>query len=68
MHAGEVAVEHQHVVPGDARLLVPVVAVVGDIDRHALGAQSPRDRVGQRPLVLHHQDPHVTLPLRTRTD
>ena len=40
------------------RHLVPGGAVVGDVDRHALAAQPARDRVGEVPLVFHHQHPH----------
>jgi hypothetical protein len=59
-HAGQVAVEHDHVVAGDRGLLVPVHPVVRDVDRHALAAQPPGHRVGQSGLVLHHQHPHAS--------
>ena len=58
VHAGQVAVEHHHVVARHHRHLVPGRAVVGDVDGQALPAQPARDRVGEAALVLDHQYPH----------
>ncbi len=55
----QVAVEHQDVVAGDQGLLEAGVAVVGDVDGHALAPQAARDRVGERHLVLDDQHPHA---------
>ena len=46
VHLGQVAVEHDDVVGVDARLVERGLAVVGDVDGHALAAQArgPRRR------------------------
>jgi hypothetical protein len=61
VHAGQVAVEHHHVVPGDQRQFVPDRTVVGDVDGHALAPQAARDRVGEVVLVFDHEYPHRTV-------
>ena len=63
-HAGQVAVEHDHVVAGQRRLAIALVAVVGDVDGHALAAQATGHRLRQLDFVLHHKDSHAVIRLR----
>ena len=58
VHAGQVPVEHDHVVTGDREMLERVVAVQHDVDRHALAAQPGADGPGQHLEVLDDQHPH----------
>ena len=55
---GQVAVEDDHVVGHDARLVERRRAVPGDVDRHALAAQPARDGTGDPWFVLGDQHPH----------
>ena len=63
VHAGQVPVEHHHVVPGDRQVLERVVAVEDHVDRHALAAQPGADRPGQDLEVFDDQHSHApTMP------
>jgi hypothetical protein len=55
---GKVAVEDHHVVREDPRLHQGRCAVVGDVDGHALAAQSTGDGTGQPALVFGDQNSH----------
>ena len=59
MHAGEVAVQHDHVVGVEVELGSAGESVVGDVDGHALVAQALGDQVRELRLVLDDQDPHA---------
>ena len=65
MDSRQVAVEHHHVVGVELELGRGLQPVVGGIDGHALVAQALDQHVGQRPGVLHHQDPHAGTPAGT---
>jgi hypothetical protein len=56
--AGQVPVQHHHVVPGDGDALERVVPVERDVDRHALPAQPGPDRGGQDLEILDNKHPH----------
>lgn len=58
VQAGQIPVEHDHVVVADERAIEPCRAVVGDIDGHLRPAQAHADRVGQLFIVFDHQDAH----------
>ena len=60
--AGQVAVEHDHVVTADGGLGERVAAVEGDVGGHALAAQHGRDRQGELGMILDHQHPHSSSP------
>ena len=60
--AGEVAVEQHDVIGGQVDLCDRLVAVVGDVDGHALVAQALGDPVGVAGNVLDDQDPHLVAP------
>ena len=55
---GQVAVEHDHVVGVQPRLVQGGGAVVGHVDRHALAAQSAGQGVGDPAFVLGKQHAH----------
>ena len=57
--AGEVAVENDDVVGVEVDLRGGFEAVVGDVDGHALVAQSFGDPVGVAGHVLDDEDPHL---------
>ena len=61
MEAGQVAVEHDHVVVVDERARQASLAVERDIDRHPRVTQAGRDRFGQLLVVLDHKYPHLWL-------
>src|ERR1039458_4081780 len=63
MYAGEVSVEHHHVVAGDGQVRERVGAVQGHVDRDALAAQPGPDRAGQNLEVLDDQHSHVLVIL-----
>ncbi len=56
--AGQVPVQHDHVIPVDGGLGERVAAVEGHVDGHALTAQYGRYRQRQLGVVLDHQHPH----------
>jgi hypothetical protein len=56
---GQVAVEHHDVIGEHAGLHQGRCAVVGDVDGHALAAQSTGDGTGQPALVFGDQDSHL---------
>ena len=56
---GQVAVEDHHVVGEHACLHQRRCAVVGDVDGHALAAQSAGDGAGQPALVFGDKDSHL---------
>ena len=58
VHAGQVAVEHQHVVVGERQVRERVVSVEGDVHGHALPAQAGGDRFRQLDVILDQQYPH----------
>ena len=53
VHAGQVTVEHEHVVVGEREVGERVVAVERYVDGHALAAQPGGDRVGQLGVILN---------------
>ncbi len=57
----QIAIEHDHVVGDDVRAEQRVLAVVGDVDGHALAAQNGRDRRCQSRMILDHEHPHEPL-------
>gem|GEM_PF-408439 len=59
MGAGEVTVEHNDVVACDRQPGAGVVAVEGDVDRHAFTTQADRHRVGENFVVFGYQDSHT---------
>ena len=56
--AGQVAVEHDHVVVVDERARQAGLAVERDIDRHPRVTQPGRDRLGQLLIVFDHKHAH----------
>jgi len=58
VHAGQVAVQHHHVIAVDRQALQGRIAVQGYVDGHPLPAQPGRHRPGQHLVVLGHQNPH----------
>ena len=56
--AGQVAVEHHHVVGVQARLVEGADAVVRHVHRHALTPQPASHRVGDLSFVLGHEHSH----------
>ena len=64
VHAGQVPVKHDHVVPGDGQVLERVVAVQGDVDRHPLPAQPGPDRPGEHLEILRDQHSHASKDAR----
>ena len=64
-YAGQVPVQHHHVVAGDRQVVQGRGAVQGHVDGHPLPAQPGRDRRGQDLVVLGHQNPH-RLPAASR--
>jgi hypothetical protein len=54
VHAGQVAVEHDHVVVVDAEALQRGVAVERDVHGVGVVAQPLGDRLGEHPLVFDH--------------
>ena len=60
--AGQVAVEHDHVVAVQVQLGQGVGAVVADVDGHPLVPQAAGDGGGQHGLVLDDQHPHAAPP------
>ena len=63
VHPGQVAVQHDDVIRGERGDLHGRLAVVGDVDRHALVPQALRDPVGQHLLIFHHQHSHGSIVL-----
>ena len=61
VYAGQVAVEHEHVVVGEREVRERVVAVERDVDGHALAAQARSDRLGQLDVILDQQYSHRPL-------
>jgi hypothetical protein len=59
--AGQVTVEHQHVVVVDADPFHRGVTVIGDVDRHRLRAQPLGDHVGKEAFVFDHEYPHAAI-------
>jgi hypothetical protein len=57
-HAGQVPVQHHHVIERAGGVLQRVGAVEDHVDSHARPAQPGRDDRGQLRLVLDHQHPH----------
>ena len=64
-HAGQVPVQHHHVIAGDRQAFQGRGAIQGDVDGHPLPAQPGRHRAGQHLVVLGHQNPH-RLPAASR--
>ena len=58
MHAGQVPVQHHHVIAADRQALQGCGAVQGHVDSHSLSAQPGRQRRGQDLVVLGYQNPH----------
>ena len=58
--AGQVAVEHHHVVVVDRQLRAGVVAVEGDVDGHAFPAQPDGHRLGEHLVVFGYQHSHLS--------
>ena len=58
VQAGEVAVEHDHVVVGEGDLAQRLVAVERDVGGDRLAPEARLQRLGQEALVLDDQDPH----------
>jgi hypothetical protein len=58
VHRRKVAVEDDHVVAGQVHLAQRIGAVARDVDRHALAAQTARDRGRKLRLVLNDQHAH----------
>jgi hypothetical protein len=65
VHAGEVAVEDDHVVGDEVEFGRGVEAVVGEVDGHALVSESFDERVGEGMGVLDDEDSHTGVPLAT---
>ncbi len=61
VEAGQHHVEHDQVRPVGLHLRHRGRPVVGQLHREALGPQPGRDRLGDRALVLDHQDPALVL-------
>ena len=61
VNLGQVAIEHDHVVSVEERLLHSGRAVVGDIGRDSLVSEPLCEVVGQVHLVLHDQNPHASI-------
>ena len=51
VHAGQVPVQHHHVIAADRQPVEGGVAIEGHVDRHPVAAQARRDRLGQ-PFVI----------------
>ena len=64
--SGQVAVEHDHVVGHDARLVERGRAVAGDVDRHPLAAQPAGHGARDPGLVLGDQHAHGAILARAR--
>ena len=58
VQAGQVAVEHDHVVVDDPGAPERLLAVRGDVGGDPVAAQDPGDRLGQLGVILDHQDSH----------
>jgi hypothetical protein len=52
VHPGKITVEYEHVVVGEGEVGEGVMSVEGDVDGHALLAQTRGDRVGQLNVIL----------------
>ena len=59
--AGQIAIQHNHVIVVDGGLLQRQLPVIGDVHRQRVAPQSVGDRVGQQPFVFHHQNAHQTI-------
>ncbi|GAA0961454.1 hypothetical protein Vau01_044210 [Virgisporangium aurantiacum] len=58
MQHRQVAIEHDHVVTGDAGALQGGITVESDIDGHTLPPQNHGHGVGQFDVILDQQHPH----------
>jgi hypothetical protein len=59
--AGQVAVEHHHVVAVDPQPGQGVVAVEGDVDGHTFPAQPDGHGPGEHLVVFGDQDSHLSI-------
>jgi hypothetical protein len=67
VHLGDVAVEHDHVVAVEQRLLERDRAVVGDIGRDPAISQAIGDVVGEIDVILDHQHAHAQMVNQARS-
>ena len=58
VHAGQVAVQHDHVVAVDGGTVQGSPAIKRHVNGHPLAAQHVSDRLGQLLVVFDQQDPH----------
>ena len=65
VYAGQVPVEHDHVVVGERDPPERLTAVERDVDSHPFAAQHGRHGFGQAWMILDHQHPHRSLLYRT---
>jgi hypothetical protein len=63
VYPGQVPVQHDHVIAGQGHMIQRVLPVEGHIDGHALVAQPARHRLGEPPVIFHHQHSHALSPL-----
>jgi len=60
--AGQVPVEHDHVVVDHRRSRQRVGPVVRDVDGNPLAAKHARDRLSELDVIFDYQDPHQREP------
>jgi hypothetical protein len=66
VHLGKVAVEHDHVVHGEPRLLDRRSTVERDVDREPAVSQSVGDVFGEYRMVFDDEHAHPSILARSR--